>query len=369
MVKESIGEAAHGQTVMVPDSSGSAVGDAARSQSADHSGTRSVQSLISKLLKLPSRQWRQRESVVNELGDAASNERDRRIAASVLCGVLENSPRESVLARFARGSAWAFLIILLGGYLIARPLMVHWFPEIDSISALLKTNPSDPRIVQFYDSAAIRTFILWNQVINYASIASGLVLSFWFDKLRYRRLNRVRSAAAKELGRLAVPESVGALAHAMMDKDAIVRKSARDAARDALPHLASEHHEIFDSEAIKNLGRALLAADADLSNPSDSSFEAINLLDALDKIGTSQALPHVEHLVARGSTPEVRGRAAQVRQTLKDRATEESDRDRLLRPAATIAASESVLLRPAAGVDDTDSLLLLRPSECLNDER
>src|SRR5437016_6276578 len=105
MVNKTSGEENEGQIAVVPESRETCVKEAARFEAA--SSVRSAQSLISKLLRLPQSKWRQRKSAIDDLGEAVATERDRRIAASVLCGVLENSPRESALTRFARGSAWA----------------------------------------------------------------------------------------------------------------------------------------------------------------------------------------------------------------------------------------------------------------------
>jgi HEAT repeat protein len=163
---------------------------------------------------------------------------------------------------------------------------------------------------------------------------------------------RLRAQAARSLGKRRSPESVGALAQALFDSNARVRYAAADALHHVLPVLTHEHYGLFGVETMNHLGRAL-------SHPDPRLVTAV--LNALERVGTSAAIPAVERVARRGRTVLLRDRAHEVLAVLAERRDREGQRDRLLRPTVSPEEPSAVLLRVAREAE-ADPRTLLRPT-------
>jgi len=189
----------------------------------------------------------------------------------------------------------------------------------------------------------------------FASLAIGLPFSLlvlpFSAALDRRRLNRVREAAANSLGRLAVPESIGALAAAMYDRDPRVAATAAAALSRTLPMLTKAHYGRFGTEAVRRLCRLLQHPDERL---------VLDVLTALDKVGDPSAIRPVERLAKRSHSPTVQARVEALLPILYDRQRRAGESGRLLRPSTAPDAPAEILLRPAHGTGETAPDLLLR---------
>ena len=103
---------------------------------------------------------------------------------------------------------------------------------------------------------------------------------------------------------------------------------------------------------MSKLGRAL--------SDSDGSLVA-KILDALEKVGTSHAIPHVERLFNTTRSTLVRDRSQRVLDVLNDRKARESEGRGLLR-AARSPEDPAALLRPARTAAESEIEQLLRPT-------
>src|SRR5262249_48310067 len=121
--------------------------------------------------------------------------------------------------------------------------------------------------------------------------------------------------------------------------------------RPVLAQITSQHYGQLDSVAVANMAKALRA-----SNELDSIF----ILCALEKAGTSLAIPEVERLIQRTHAREVKLAAEQSLAALRARERDENAHQRLLRPSESGHDSSGSLLRPAAGVPQQQPEILLR---------
>lgn len=303
----------------------------------------SLQPLIGALMTLAPKRWKQKAVLARAIGQADAGERDREVAASVLCGVLENRPQEKFGTRLLRGLGWACLFII--------PLQpVNWL-----VMYLLTIIPPADYNIAPYTLLQYIEYVLSGLVryLQWPSLVALPALSLCWDRVRYRRANCVRDAAARALGHLGVPDSVPTLARALSDRDHGVRQSAAAALEETLPALTSEHYGLLDAQAVTNLGRALQEGEEALT---------ARLLEALEKVGTSQAIPFVERETAKGPTQAIRDQASRVLAVLEERRKLDRQRETLLRPATAPDAPSEVLLRPARDTGEINAQLLLRPS-------
>ena len=98
----------------------------------------------------------------------------------------------------------------------------------------------------------------------------------------------------------------------------------------------------------------------------------IAVLSALEQIGDTRALPHVQHLLdTPHSTPDAQ-RVHEAAQSclvfLEERAAKERVGQSLLRAAHAPDTGAGVLLRPAQNTPESDPALLLRPGSEGGDE-
>ncbi len=84
-------------------------------------------------------------------------------------------------------------------------------------------------------------------------------------------------------------------------------------------------------------------------------------LDALEKIGTSHAIPHVERLLKDTRSTLTRDRAQRVLNVLNSRKRREAEGKDLLRAVVT-PQDPTALLRPAQSAAESEIEQLLRPA-------
>jgi hypothetical protein len=257
-----------------------------------------------------------------------------------LCQVLDN-PQDKTGRLFAKRSLQRIVKALpLSG---ALGLMITL---AFLIASLLEGALGTPRME--HGIGLVIAFFLG--VTVYAVVCSPFVLplSAAYDR---KRINRVRAAAATALGRVASPESVGALARAASDKSASVRKAAQAALLQALPTLTPEHYGRAGSETVSHLCKVLRKAEPPL---------ALAILEALVEIGDGSAVATIEWLVQRGNTEKVREAARGLLPILWQRREEENAPKMLLRASTSTECPSGVLLRPAKGHTTTEVEQLLR---------
>lgn len=294
-----------------------------------------LQPLVGVLINPAAPNWREREVAAWTIGHAPLNEAESDSATELLLGVLENSNGEGVMPRFLRAIGRAGIISLAGGFGASFLLTVFY----ELFSRFEYGHP------QFFEMFAILTSMAF-----FCGMPFTLTASLWYDATRR---DRVRAAAAEALGNLGAIESVGALAGAMFDRNKRVAASAAAALHKTLPLLTSNNYGEFGAESISNLGRLLKHPDSQLVG---------KVLDALDKVGTSHAIPYIENYMRTGRTIRLRDMAHEVLQRLEMRARQESQRDRLVRPTTAPDDPSLFLLRPARDSGPEDSSVLLRPS-------
>ncbi len=166
-------------------------------------------------------------------------------------------------------------------------------------------------------------------------------------------LNQVRAAAARALGRLEIPESVGPLAETIASRVAAPR--LKRAAESALPEAA----RALTSAHYGRLGAAITPSLCRVAHHRSEGLAA-HALAALAKVGDGRALEEVRRIAKRGPS-RLRPWAERALPILEERHRRENAPKTLLRAAE--AATDDDLLRPAgaSGYEDPDSLL--RPSE------
>lgn len=181
------------------------------------------------------------------------------------------------------------------------------------------------------------------------------------------RTNFVRATAVTALGRLRVPETIGALAEALTDNNGRVRDAAEAALQAVLPTLTPAHYGQLGPEAVPSLCRALNYLYS--ISPYSNSQEAVHreallraLLEALGKVGDGRAVVLVEFLALQTEFPRVRDTASSVLPLLLERKEQENAREMLLRAASMPNPPSAELLRPASAHSETPSQELLRPS-------
>ena len=282
-----------------------------------------IQPLIGVLADPSLRRWKEREMAAWALGRSSLNDEEKDAAAAALMDVVENAATENPWRRASRylihDMAVGFCFVM---YMAMRD--PWFFIRMPFIPALLMSSVS--------------------------FLPISLPLSWLYEKT----LNdRARVAAAVALCNLAIPETLGALAGALRDRNRALRVAAADALHQVLPTITADDFGKFGSQTITNLALALKYPDGRL---------VFKLLEALEKVGTGLAVPHVERLARSGRTTKVRDAAGRVVDILRARQHRENQSDRLLRSATSPADPSEVLLRPPAYGNETETLHLLRSS-------
>jgi hypothetical protein len=282
-----------------------------------------IQPFISALQTPPRWLWNEREVAAWALGFVKGTEEEMDAATTTLLDTLENSGTFKLWRR-----------AILRPFMCALPAAV-----LGTIYVMSRTNvnPFEPLIMMTFTLGLCLAPI----------VTSG---SIFFD---LNGLGRVRAAAVNSLRRIGSPECIGALAEALYDGDRRVRDAAAYALHSILPTMSDKDYGRFGAESMRNLGRTLSHPDSRL---------AFKVLEVLEKVGTSHAIPFVQNAAERGRTVRLRDAADQVLQVLKERQQREGQKDRLLRSTTAPADPSAVLLRPARDAAEQEISYLLRTS-------
>ncbi len=278
--------------------------------------------LTALLLTSDSKNTAERQTAAWVLGMATMSPDQRDAAISTLIQVLESQPTSQIIKKHLKNTAW----ITMG----LSTFLVIW---INLTSSYLR----EPSI------------IIWIQM--FLILFTFFCATFVPARVYWDRKNStsVKSMAIWSLGKWKSVDSLGTLAECLWDTNLGVRTAAAEALHELLPTVSSEHYGILGATSIVNLARALFHNDTQL---------VMKILDALDKIGTSHAIPFVTTVTQRGRTARIKDAAHSVLTTLEQRQRQESSKDRLLRPSTSHASAEN-LLRPVTATE-TDPNYLLR---------
>lgn len=173
-------------------------------------------------------------------------------------------------------------------------------------------------------------------------------------------LNRVKATALHALARFCLPNSCYLISEKMYDTlngemtvgSAQVRRAAAHWLPLPLARLDYEaHYGRLPTATVPNLCHALTLADEPL---------ALDILQALEKIGDGRAVMTVERLTTRGKTPRIQAAAQRVFPILEQRQRDENAPRTLLRASAPVATPQNVLLRPAMNTAQEPPEELLR---------
>lgn len=169
--------------------------------------------------------------------------------------------------------------------------------------------------------------------------------------------NRVRAVAALALGSVGDCDSLASLADALSDFNSDVRKEASRALPMLLSTLLKSPELSLSPLTTTHLCRSLFHQDT----------ETIPLsLQAIEKGGTSQAIPYLEHLFKAFGRPDAievtspQKTVAEILLVLHERKRLEEQRERLVR-SSEAPPNAGLLLRPASTMEIEDTSVLLRP--------
>ncbi len=291
-----------------------------------HQALDSVQPLFIALSHAAGRSWKEQLVAAWLLGQVPLTPQEQDAAANMLLDILGSRPRRRLVRGMKQGMVRAYGLVLPVFLVVAL-----FSPEL----------PPD-FLVHFLVLSTV------------ASACLSLPLALWEWERSADHTNRLRAMAARTLGRLHVPESVGELAGAAFDRSPGVREAAAAALHEALPTLTDAHYGMFGAQSVENLGKVL-------SHP--NSLLVSQTLDALRKVGTSHALPYVEQVAAQGRTVRLRDKADEVLGVLRVRQQQEAEAQTLLRAGIAPPIPAQHLLRPAQGVGNTEPQQLLRASD------
>jgi hypothetical protein len=289
----------------------------------------SIHPLQTSLREPHPRRWKERLVAAWTLGRAKLSDDDSDSASGTLIEVLENGYRErgrfKLLRWIARTYAPAFVIgasVATGAYLDS-PFGWYspWVPLVIMIAMMVGT----------------------------PSLFITIPLQSFFEK---RQNDRVRAAAAVALANRGHIEAIGPLSGCLFDSDEIVRHACALALHDLLPKVKESDYGALGADSMTKLGRAL-------GNPDGSLVT--KLLDALAKVGTSHAVPHVEKLLKSTRSTLTRDRAQRVIEILIERSRREAAGKDLLR-ASRSPGDPAELLRPARTLAEAEIEQLLRPT-------
>lgn len=291
-----------------------------------------VDALFTALSASSGRPWRERVVAAWALGRVPLSPQERAAATDMLLDSLERDRNYSFASSFQKGISWGYGACVLLGFLIA---LMH-------------------KLESYYPRNGFKDWFMYSMAAAFFASPAILLLSGGIAWERSRKRNTLRATAAESLGRLAAPESLGALAGALFDRNAPVREAASTALHNILPTISDEHYGILGMESMTLLGRALTHGDTLL---------VLKLLKALAKIGSSHALPYVEQAARSSRMTKVRDEAHETLERMQERLLREKDAQTLMRASYPSLAEPSELLRPAHGVSPDDPYQLLRAAE------
>ena len=301
--------------------------------------------------------WRERAFATWTLGRMHLAPSDKHTAANALVRLITNRMKTAgsgLRSRFWR--AWLRTAKLtIAGYVA---LLLLFF-LLDFMMNPQTLGTFAMRILILFPAAVIGGLFLSTFALPFA-----LPLCLILDSAR---TNFVRATAVTALGRLGVPEQVGALADALVDNNRRVREAAEPALQAVLPLLTTAHYGQLSAGTVPGLCRALNHVFN--ITPFSGSPEAkrredllLLLIEALGKVGDGSTVMLMEFLAKQTELPRVQNAAASVLPILLERKKQENARDMLLRASSLPVTPSAELLRPLATSAETKPQQLLRPS-------
>lgn len=284
----------------------------------------SIEPLTASLQRPGFRRWREQKIAAWALGRTTVPEQDREQVVQRLLDTLDGVYRENWANRLGRGAGWTSCVVF------SFVLVLMLFGDMRSIGRVDDMLPILAMMHVMFGMGVIPATLRHSNVTD----------------------AHVRAEAAVSLGRLSSVDAIGTLAGAVHDRNDEVRTAAARALHQLLPLVTFEHFGTFGTVAIENLGRVLFHQDGQLV------FKA---LAALERVGTSAAIPFVQRARDRGRTQRVQDAAGAVLQVLLDRKHHETQRDQLLRPSDGLHDS-AVLLRAPTSSSSEDHSVLLQPA-------
>ena len=276
------------------------------------------------------KRWRERMAAAWVLGRTPLGPEDSDAAAGTLMNVLEHEFSERGRRKLVRWTVRTYsaalvlaIFLIVTGLLFDRP---PWSGEPFPLMLLF-------------------LFLLLGTV---ALPFSMVVQSLWEES----RNDKVRAEAARALGHRGHVETVGSLAGCLFDCSFAVRQASAEALHRLLPAITGADYGILGADSVTKLGRVLTDSDGTL---------VAKALDALEKAGTSHAIPHVERLLRNTGSTLTRDRAQRVLDVLNARKRREIEGEGLLR-AITSPQDPAALLRPAQSAAESEIEQLLRPA-------
>jgi hypothetical protein len=175
-----------------------------------------------------------------------------------------------------------------------------------------------------------------------------LPLSLRIDRKRQRLVRLEAIEALRKRGEVtALPYLLGAL----KSRDAKIVNAAYQVVLELLPKLTAEHYGYLRSDVGQNLC-LLFGARYDLPY--------LTILDAIEKVGDSRAIPKIQWVLANEPKEEIKRRCQEVLLVLNERKEQEKQSKDLLR-ASQEPISKETLLRPASTQAEGETDTLLRP--------
>ncbi len=205
---------------------------------------------------------------------------------------------------------------------------------------------------------------MWDEIAVFSSIGFFPVVLLCLRQREMEDAGDLQFIAAHALGRLHAVAATDALSAACLDGRENLSQMSIASLRVVLPHLTLDHYGQFGSETVPNLCRLLKRrAPLALSEEDPDYSFALELVDAIGKIGDIRAIPVVEYLAREWHDSGLVSAAGGALVFLEERKRRETERATLLRGAGTPAISNAELLRAATGRDEARPEQLLRPAE------
>jgi hypothetical protein len=316
----------------------------------------SIQPLIAYLTDPSPKKRRERELAITLLGAATLDERESAIAASVLSSIVDQSPREALSVRTLRALGWISVVCLVLVPLVMvlekyiRESGSPVYPDVIGVEDFQERT----RLMNEYFQQWFRKVDLTRESLNFllplvfgsASLMTGIA-SLTADRLRLRKANRARSAAAIALGRLNRTESAASLLSGLQNRDPQLRDACASALARILPGMDAASKGSLTSRDLDNLARSLQRRELTLP-----------ALSALTHVGGAPSVPYVEAVVQKGETEKIRSEARLALEAIRRRQVSEDQASTLLRPSLSHGNSRQTLMRPAESAPETGTQLL-----------
>lgn len=216
-----------------------------------------------------------------------------------------------------------------------------------------------PHLTAFWQLSSFLVLGFLAGSVLLTGVLTGLMFPF-LTALNAQRGNQARAIAALSLGRLRAVEGIEELARAALDRRPQVRRASEHALQMCLPSLTPAHYGQTRTETTALLCGLLNHKKERLfANHHSTERLVLAILDALGKVGSGDAAPHVAHVAQDGWTDAVRERACAILPILEERRRQASDPHQLLRAAALPPDRGDQLMRPASdSAADTPEQLL-----------